>query len=319
MLLTKARTAVCAAAVLGVLGSAGCSPAPEPSERYLDPDLRSEVLARVQALNFPFDSDPAYAVRIANLQTRLINECVSRHGVVPPRTQELPYTTEVLTPSEPRLWLLPEEDYGVASALSDPEVLAALLRAPSADVPPDGMPPDPEAYDRAVYGPDDERISFPIPGGGTASVPVGGCFGEATEAMYGVPAADYERTYYAIPNIRDVMTDVLADERVRRSVGAWASCMGEQGVRASGPADLYEAMSRWVEGVVEGSVRVAHVEELEHELARHDRACRTESGLGTEVAEVFLESARAALEGSEGVVLEYRAMIEHAQSVLGSG
>jgi len=159
-----------------------------------------------------------------------------------------------ITPSRSRLWLLPGEDYGVAVALSDPSVVAQLGTedagggGSAADI------PDPEAYDKAVHGSGGERIEFPIEGGGSASVPVGGCFREATKAMYGVDsAADYERAHYAVPNIREVMTTLLADNGVRAGASTWSSCMRDAGYRANGLDDLYSIMNTWVSGVVGGS------------------------------------------------------------------
>lgn len=317
MLLTLRRraglAAVLAAAGLVVVG---CGSEPQPSDDYLEPGMRADVLARVQALNYPFEADPTYAVRIADLQTRLINACVERQGVVPPRVAPTPLTTELVVPDESRLWLLPGADYGVATALSSPEVLASLAAEDPADPAADAAPPDPVAYDAAVYGPQDERIDFPIEGGGSASVPIGGCFGEATEAMYGVPAAEYERAYYAIPNVREVLTTLRSDGSVRAAARRWSSCMSEAGVQADDPGGLYPVMSRWVDDVVAGRRLVSHIQQQEQHLAQEDQECRTSSGLGTALSTTFLELADSALEGSEGVVLEHRAMVEHAQALI---
>ncbi|RMI12789.1 hypothetical protein [Cellulomonas triticagri] len=302
-----------------LVGLVGCAPAAQPSEAHLDPETRRQVREAVQALDYPFESDPAYAVRLANLQARLIDECVVREGVVPPGREDLPLTSADLAPSESRLWLLPGDDYGVAAALDDPAVLAGLVAGESGTTGSGRAAPDPVAYDRAVYGPEDERISFPVEDGATVSVPVGGCFGEATATMYGVEAADYERTYSAMPTIRGVLAEVVADGGVRSATAAWSTCMGEAGIEVSAPGDLYATISAWVGGVLSGTLRVAQVAEQESALAAQDGACRTSSGLGAAVATVFLETATEAIRGSEGVVQEYRAMVEHAQSVMGRG
>lgn len=320
MLLIRTRSVAFGATVLATvaLGAAGCSssPAGEPSDEFLAPDTQAQVLQNVQALNYPFESDPSYSIRIANLQTRLINECVARSGVAPPHVQDLPLDVTAITPSQSRLWLLPGDDYGVGAALSDPAVVAQL-GDDSVGVGGGEAPADPDAYDSAVYGAEDERIDFPIDGGGTASVPVGGCFGEATRTMYGVDdAADYERAYYEIPNIRDVMTTLLADGDVRDGVSAWSSCMKDDGRDYDSPDDLYNTMNSWVTGVMEGSVLVSTIEQDESDLAAADLACRTSSGLGSTLASVFLHLSASEISGNEGVVQEYRSMIEHAQALL---
>lgn len=303
----------------GLVLITSCAPAVEPSGEYLEPEIRDEVLARVRDLNYPFAADPAFSVRIGNLQTRLINECVERQGVVAPDVEPLEVTTDVVVPDDTRLWLLPDQDYGVAAALASPDVVAELRAAqdPLDESSSEAAAPDPEAYDRAVYGPDDERVTFHLDGGAIVSAPVGGCFGEATEAMYGVPAADYERAYQEIPQLRVVMDELRADGPVRASLGAWSRCMDDAGFPADDPSSLYAHMSGWVDGVVAGRLAVSSVAEEERRLAEEDQTCRTSSGLGTTLSEKFIELADAEIAGREGVVQEYRAMIEHAQSLIG--
>lgn len=312
------RAAPIGVIALAAMGAVGCSAptATGASDDYLSAPVRARVVQSVQALDYPFEQDPSYAVRIANLQTRLINECVARQGVVPPKVADLPLDTAAVTPAQSRLWLLPGDDYGVAVALSDPSVVAQLGTdggvggGSASDI------PDPKAYDEAVYGSSQDRIEVPLEGGGSVSVPVGGCFGEATETMYGVPAADYERAYEAVPNSREVMTALLADGGVRAATSAWSSCMKDAGYRADEPDGLYDVMSTWVSGVVSGSMLVSTVRRQEADLARADRDCRTSSGLGTAVSTTFLGLAATEIQGNEGVIQEYRSMVEHAQALI---
>lgn len=315
----RLRFTAAAAVAAAAVALAGCSSPPGPSTDYLSDATQAHVAELVRALNYPFDSDPTYAVQVGNLQTRLINDCVARQGVVPPAIKPLPLEADSVVPSAARLWLIPGDDYGVSTLLSDPKAVALLHEGDAGNEQGESVVPDPEAYDRAVYGADNERISFPIEGGGTSSVPVGGCFGEATQAMYGVPAADYERAYYEIPSIRKVMTETLADSAVGRATSAWSSCMGKAGHNVGSPTDLYGEMNRWISGVVEGTSTVTQAEQDEAKLASTDKSCRTSSGLGTAVADRFVALAEAEIAGKEGVVVEYRAMIEHAQSLLDKG
>lgn len=321
MLLGPSRLVVpgALALVAVALGTTGCSPSvkTEPSDDYLSTATQAQVLQSVQALNYPYESDPSYSIRMANLQTRLINDCVAKQGVVPPKVADLPLDIAAVTPAESRLWLLPGDDYGVAVALADPSVVAQLGSEEGLEPEAGAGIPDPDAYDKAVYGSSDDRIEFPLEGGGSASVPVGGCFGEATKTMYGVTdAADYERAYYAIPNIREVMTALRADDQVRAGISAWSSCMKDAGHDVGSPDDLYGAMNTWISGVVGGTMLVSTVEDQEHDLASVDRGCRTSSGLGTALSSRFLQLAESEIRGSEGAVQEYRTMIEHAQSLL---
>ncbi len=114
-----------ALAPLVVVGLSACS-GHEPSDEFRDSNLSVRVLQSVQSLNYPFESDPSYAVRVANLQTRLINECVEKQGIVPPTVDDIPLDAAAVTPAESRLWLLPAGDYGVSAALADPAVVASL-------------------------------------------------------------------------------------------------------------------------------------------------------------------------------------------------
>lgn len=319
MLLTHRRPALSVFASLAVaLSVAGCSSSPGPSEDFLEADTAARVVTAVQALDYPFESDPSYAVRVGNLQTRLINECVAAQGIPVPIVGDLPLENASVAVSQSRLWLVPGDDYGVSAALYDPKVLAQLRSTPEPQEA-EGTAAEDEAYYQAVYGPEDERIDFPIGDDGTASVPVGGCFGQATETMYGVDAATYERTYYEIPSMREIMRTLTADDDVRASMSSWSSCMKDSGYRADQPDDLYGVMNDWIAGVVEGVTPVGVVAEAERELASADLACRTESGFGTAVSTRFLELAEAEIAAKEGVVQEYRTMVEHAQSLLVDG
>ena len=202
--------------------------------------------------------------------------------------------------------------------LADPAVVASLAAMTGAgETSQPSQPPDPEAYDLAVYGPPDSRITIEIPGVASVSVPVAGCFGEATKTLYGVDdAADYERAYHEVPSIRDVMQELEADGDVRRATSAWSGCMKDAGHDVKVPTDLYGTMSSWLDGVVGGVATVADVRAAETALAEDDIACRTSSGFGTTVAKKFLDLADEKIAGSEGVIQEFRSMAEHAQSVI---
>lgn len=308
---------VTAALAAVTLSMAGCSGSPGPSDEFLESEVSARVLSAVRALDYPFEGDPAYAVRVGNLQTRLINECVAAQGIPVPTVADLPLESASVSISQSRLWLLPGDDYGVSTALYDPVVLAQLRAGQEPQGSSELSADDTAAYDQAVYGPEDERIDLPIEDGGLVSVPVGGCFGEATEAMYGVDAETYERTYYEIPKMRTVMRELTADDEVQKTMSGWSSCMRDEGYRAKQPDDLYGVMNDWIAGVIDGTTLVGAVAEAERTLADADLGCRTESGFGTAVSTRFLAIAEAEISAKEGVVQEYRAMIEHAQASLG--
>lgn len=313
----KVRTRTAVLGALVALSMAGCAGSPGPSEEFLAEDVSARVLSAVRALDYPFEDDPAYAVRASNLQTRLINDCVAAQGIPVPSVADLPLEPASVTVSPSRLWLVPGDDYGVSAALYDPTVLAQLRTEAEAHDTPGLAAAETAAYDQAVYGPENERIELPVEDGGTVSIPVGGCFGEATEVMYGVDAETYERTYAEVPRMQTVLTELTSDDDVRARMSDWSSCMGEAGYRASQPDDLYRVMSDWIAGVVDGTTLVGAVAEAERSLAAADVDCRTQSGFGTVVSERFLEIAEAEIAAKEGVVQEYRTMIEHAQASLG--
>lgn len=313
----RTRATLTAALMTAALSIAGCAGPPGPSDEFLDGDVSARVLSAVQALDYPFEGDPAYAVRVGNLQTHLIDECVAAQGIPVPTTTDLPLESAAVAVSQSRLWLLPGDDYGVSTALYDPVVLAQLRAGEEPQGSSQLSADETTAYDQAVYGAEAERIDLPIEDGGLVSVPVGGCFGEATEAMYGVDAETYERTYAEIPSMRTVMRELTADDDVQKTMSGWSSCMRDEGYRAEQPDDLYGVMNDWIVGVIDGMTLVGSVAEAERSMAAADLGCRTESGFGTAVSTRFLAIAEAEIAAKEGVVQEYRAMIEHAQASLG--
>lgn len=316
MLLKITRSIVVATLVVAtaMVASSCTTGGPGPSGDYQTGDLRAAVDKALRSVNYPYDDDPTYAAQIASLQVGLIRQCVERNGLDLPDQATPPAPPPSLMPSSAALWLQAFDDYGTSRHLSDPNTIRLFLAAQGAREPGGQMMPD--GYDALVYGGDENWVSFPIADGGTVMRPVGGCFGEATERMYGVDARTYERTRMELPRIADLMAAVASDETVRAATRAWSRCMADSGYEVKDPAELAAVMDPKVGEALNGSLRIADFQKFEQALAQADRTCKTESGLGTAAGAAFVDAAQEALAGAEGVVIRYREYVDHARAVM---
>ncbi|QDW62203.1 hypothetical protein [Oerskovia sp. KBS0722] len=308
---TRSLVAVAAAAAL-----TGCGSSVTSSNEFRSAELSQEISTALRQLNYPFGEDPAYAIQMANLQSRLIADCVRENGLVMPEpAPEKLEPSRHLVPSEIELWVTAMDDLGTAVALSDPELIAELQAPPSNQEP--NAIAVPPGYDEIVYGTDDAGwVEFPLDGGGTVQRPIAGCFGKATEAMYGVSAVEYERAYMEMPKIDAIMAEMRGAESLAPHVQAYSRCMKDAGLGVATPSAIGTLVQPAIEGVVSGEVRLADLQEREEEIARADGACKESSGLGTAAGEHFVDAATKELKEREGVVQEYRSYIENSRTAL---
>ena len=251
------------------------------------------------------------------VHAHLTADCVRRHGVSIPEPPPLPVDPGIVPQvSEFDLWLNRGQPLGRGTALSDPQNLQRqrnYLRETAEFV----VPAYPAGSTKYVEGDPPQLLELPLPGGhgGSAIVPIGGCHGEASARLYGVPAETFERTRLALPRFDTVINETISDGHVDDRIDDYETCMESQGLQARTPADVLDIIDPVYAGVLEGTEQPARLARLEQRAVAADRKCKENSGLGDAFAEAFTEKGRAALTDAEGVVVEFAEMMKHARSV----
>lgn len=228
----------------------------------------------------------------------LANDCLRKAGVDAPPA---PAASEAAAgPSS--LWLAPSGgSYGFAQRSQDATT---------------GAPSDPERYIEVLYGQPREEITIGIEGGGSVTMPTGGCHGEATEALYGVQVEQYERIYQQVrPLAEQAVEEAKRDRRVEGAAVRWSACLATAGWEARTPDGLDNALAPWMAAAEAGGPRHDALVSRESALYEADVQCRDQSGLQAAFDEAFAEhGARVAAE-HEDVLLSYRRMLAHAEQV----
>jgi hypothetical protein len=292
---------------------AGCGSGGTPSDEYLSGDLAAQVKQRIDTLDYPSGQAALAELEEANLQTQLIHDCVVAKGLKVPPAEILGPDQGFIPPDNSTIWLTAGSDFGIARQLQDPTVVSLLRKSDEPEASPTKSTGYPENYDDVVYGSDADWITIQdSDDDGSTQVSVGGCFGKATEEMYGVPAEDYQRAYYSKPWSKQVLEAAIATKAVRSATGHWSDCMNDHGYATRNPEDMGKYMSRWVDGSLDGSKSIDKITADEQKLAAADKDCKTSSGLGTAVDKAFIAEADKVIKGKEGVITEYRKMVDHA-------
>lgn len=315
----RGSVTLCVVAVL----VAACSSPREPSSAF---DDDAKLVARVQQVQ---DS-----VRVATGESivpqsvleqthdRLKRACMREAGLdVPPASAALAAasgsSSAYREPTALDRWLARGRSFGLAEHLADPRVLQEL-RTSESDLPPDDRWSEPELA--VLYGSPPERMTIPLPGefGGSVTFPVGGCFGTATQRLYGVSPIDYERAYQNVRGLSDLVDSVVAAEGVTRLLDSYGDCMQQRDLDVGSPADIPRLFQPWVEGIVEGSRSPQDFAVVERAAWAADFECKKASGLGSAFAVAFAEVVGNAVRENEGAIAAYREMLAHAATVVGT-
>ncbi|MFI1952496.1 hypothetical protein ACH437_11680 [Streptomyces xinghaiensis] len=126
-------------------------------------------------------------------------------------------------------------------------------------------------YNTALDGtPEQGVVSVELPAGGTVQTVRGGCLETAAERLYGdFPA--WFRAKKTATGVAPLYTPgILADERFRRALRAWASCMREAGHPYAGPPEIREKLPALTRGMDAAEAHAAEVE-----LAVAEATCAT--------------------------------------------
>ncbi len=174
----------------------------------------------------------------------------------------------------------------------------------------------PAGWEAAMYGTPRMEVTISIENGGSVTVPVGGCHGQATEALYGVPAEDYERTYQQVRALPDeAVRAAVQDGPVRDAAGRWSECLADQGWEAGTPDDLDNALASELAAADSDAAAREELVRREAALLEADTRCREQSGLQAAFDQAFVEHGTRLAAANQVALAPYRRMLDHATAV----
>jgi hypothetical protein len=161
---------------------------------------------------------------------------------------------------------------GTGGAESDPNIVYSNSLSPS----------DQEAYFNDLYGPPITDSDL------TASTDVAGCFGDATNAVYGEDTLAQMDDQFA-----EIDARMQADSRILAASEAWAGCMSERGYSYASPTEPFDdILARFQAlGAEPDPATLSAFREEEIATALADRACAKEAGLDEIQQQVYDEIA----------------------------
>ncbi|MFF7263594.1 hypothetical protein ACFZCL_25425 [Streptomyces sp. NPDC008159] len=263
-------------------GAAGRAPvrAPEP------PDVRP--LAGAASFRH------SEAVRLHDLQEKAIVRCMAERG--------LRYTARPRTASARGEETNPYGLLGARRASTDGYgIVGEFLHLRSSRPPPDDEPRDP-AWQRALLGTAEHKVSVALPDGSRLEYATDGCVNEARVEVYG---ADWNRTEPVVATLSArVLTAVEKAPDYRAAVRRWSSCMAEPGYRV---ADLQAVRKRLNDRLPKASGDPSALRTLAREeirTAEADARCQAETKLAKTVADVQRAVEKRVLEADDRKVIE---------------
>ncbi|MFE7751993.1 hypothetical protein [Streptomyces sp. NPDC057428] len=130
-------------------------------------------------------------------------------------------------------------------------------------------------YNTALNGDYNDVLSVDLPAGGAIETPRSGCWAGARARLYG----DLEAWFKAKKTVTSLtplyVPKILADERMKKTVGAWSRCMEEAGRPFASPDEIREKRAANTAGM---SSREAQAREVE--LAVTEATCAVRTNLG---------------------------------------
>jgi hypothetical protein len=252
------------------------------------------------------NDDPDTTALLERATAILTNECLRDADVafavpVPP-----PASDRAASFSPVVLWLPPSEAFGIAESM-----YAGATIPPE---PPSTQPPDPDAYQAAMYGDPPERVAVVFSDAVEALRPVGGCAGQVTEELYGVPPADYERAYAVRPRPDEPFNTALADLTVNSSLESWSRCMRTFGHKADNPEEFGAEIAETVGRGIESGEELAALVDAERRFADADATCKASSGLGDAFSNAYTRAVETVLTNAEGQLIVFAQMLDHARA-----
>jgi hypothetical protein len=309
--LARALAAVCLACGFVACGSGDSKPS---ADFRTDSALQRDADRFAKQLASSFTVAGLHDVEV--LRQRLVERCIERKGVPLPPSAPPPVDPALLPViTDLELLLNRGEPLGRGAALADASTLQRIRRHETA-MANYQSPAWPAEAERYRFGDPPRKLDLTLPGeaGGSITVQLGGCHGEAARTLFGVSAETYERTRLELPRGDVVLDQAIAADPVQASLDDYADCMEARGLKASRPDDLHDVLGPVDAAVIAGREQPSALVDLEARAVRADLACKEASGLGTAFLTAFVDRARSAIRGSEGAVAEHERMLEHARA-----
>ncbi|WP_432572275.1 hypothetical protein [Kineococcus sp. SYSU DK005] len=220
-------------------------------------------------------------------------------------------------------WAAHGSDYGMAGSIRQ------ALQQPPTGVLGEFVHGTPDGYEEALNGDPAQELTLPTGNGGRLTVVTTGCTGQAVQELYGVGVEQYQRTYLPVRALPEQLQESLAeaaqdDERLRNAVRAWSQCMDARGHEVDTPADLplrlqeqrRDVLLDKADGTGATAADLDAFAAFEASLAQADRACKDTSDLTPVFAEVLTRSWERLAGQHAAELAAYRALLEHARTVV---
>jgi hypothetical protein len=281
-------------ALIIALAAVGCSSSEEPGREPAAPDVRP--LSGVTAFSH-VDS-----VRLHDREERAVTACMTA------RDQE--YTVQPAIASargaetNPYGLLTPER-----AAADGYGIVGEYLHLRSTPPPPDK--PRTKAWQQALTGTAEHRVTLQLPGGTGVQYSTDGCVARAQADVYGPDWNTLE------PLTMNLATRVLAtveeEPAYRKAIRRWSACMTKSGHPA---ADLQAArapLNARLPAAAKDEEKMRALGRDEIEVANADARCQVDTGLAEAVADVQRAVERQLLTAeNEETIARYRRAKERA-------
>lgn len=152
-------------------------------------------------------------------------------------------------------------------------------------------PEDQEAYYRDLFGAPPADAAD----GAVDPMAVGGCYGEASDAVYGENAFDQLNDQF-----EDVAARAEADPRIAEAYAEWSACMAEAGYTYSKPMETFDDFFARLQalGQEPDPAALKTLQDDEIATAKADRECAKQTELDRIQQEVFEEISEQVASGS---------------------
>lgn len=281
-------------ALITALATAGCSSSEEPGREPAAPDVR------------PLSGATAFShvdsVRLHDREERAVAACMTARG------QE--YTPQPANASargaetNPYGLLTPQraaaDGYGIVG-----EYL--LLRS----TPPPADKPRTKAWQQALTGTAEHRVTLQLPGGTNVQYSTDGCIARANAEVYGPKWNTLEPLTMKLAH--RVLATVEEEPAYRKALRRWSACMTKSGHPA---ADLQAArapLNARLPAAAKDEEELRALGRDEIEAANADARCQMDTGLAKAVADVQREVERKLLTAvNRETIARYRQAKERA-------
>ncbi|MFC7963358.1 hypothetical protein [Streptomyces cinereoruber] len=299
---SKTKTIAVLAPVTLALALSGCSTQEEAS-----PDERKSALRAQAAL----DASRENKQQVQDAELKLIRRCMVQKGfTVFPADGATSAPPSERSYGSPTLETARKIGYGL-----DPRRAADGKTASTDSDAFDALPNSRKAaHTLAMYGPDDEQVTYEF-GSGKVSIGKTGCMADVRRELYG-DLKTYLRLHWIITNTvnSDTGKSVAKDEGVKNALKSWSSCMDKAehpGVEA--PDDAREKASKDYEGLGpndEDALDKAQVREID--IAVDDATCAQSSKLNQSLSSARAGAAAKVLSEHESEIIAWRDLMGKA-------